>query len=193
LLSSHLPIGLSNGLFPSGFFTNMLYACFMSFHHIHLTTSTRQWPLPLHHFPSIITTDCYVLAHKETGNCFHTVPPVQVQPVVSTILTQAFGEDKHAIFRQNIMTYKCHSIVHSWYTVLVRTLAASHGIFLYLCRHSVGLLWTSDQSVAKASTYTEQHKGEDKYPCFEPDSNPWSQRPSLRLRPRGHWDWLQWS
>jgi hypothetical protein len=38
-------------------------------------------------------------------------------------------------------------------TLLVRTLTASHRKF----RHAVGLLWTSYQSITKASTYTEQH------------------------------------
>jgi hypothetical protein len=35
--------------------------------------------------------------------------------------------------------------------------------FVILLRHLIRLLWTSYQSVAKASTYTGQHK--DKYPC----------------------------
>jgi hypothetical protein len=38
---------------------------------------------------------------------------------------------------------------------LVITLAASHGKLLNLLRHTVGLLWTSDQPIAKASTYTD--------------------------------------
>jgi hypothetical protein len=43
-------------------------------------------------------------------------------------------------------------------TVHVRTLATSHtGRFLILCRHLVGLLWTSDQPVAKASAYTDNN------------------------------------
>jgi hypothetical protein len=31
------------------------------------------------------------------------------------------------------------------------------GGFVTLVRHLIGLLWTSDQSLAKASTYTGQH------------------------------------
>jgi nucleosome binding factor SPN SPT16 subunit len=31
------------------------------------------------------------------------------------------------------------------------------GFLILLFRHAVGLLWTSDQPDAKASTYTEQH------------------------------------
>jgi hypothetical protein len=42
-------------------------------------------------------------------------------------------------------------------TVLLRTLAASHRRFRNLIKTQVGLLWTSDQPVAKASTYTGQH------------------------------------
>jgi hypothetical protein len=41
-------------------------------------------------------------------------------------------------------------------TVLVRTLAASHRRFRNLFWHTVGLLWTSDQPAAEASTYTGQ-------------------------------------
>jgi hypothetical protein len=63
---------------------------------------------------------------------------------------------------------------------LVRTLAAPHTLcFVYLFRHSVGLLWTRDQPVAEASTYTGQH---NKHPCPERDSNPRPQQPSV------HWD-----
>jgi hypothetical protein len=73
-------------------------------------------------------------------------------------------------------------------TALERTLAVSHsGGFLILFRHLVGLLWTSDKPVAKASTYTD----EDKHPCFRWDSNPRSCRPCgqcLRVRPWGHWE-----
>jgi hypothetical protein len=45
--------------------------------------------------------------------------------------------------------------------VFQRTSVASHTRGLFnLFTHSVGLLWTSDQSVAKASTYTRQHNEE---------------------------------
>jgi hypothetical protein len=47
-------------------------------------------------------------------------------------------------------------ITHSGSTVLARTLAASHQRFYSLINISVGLLWMSDQPVAKASTYTRQ-------------------------------------
>jgi hypothetical protein len=54
-------------------------------------------------------------------------------------------------------------------TVHVRALATSHtGRFLILCRQLVGLLWTSDQPVAKASTYTVQHNIEIKRQTFMP-------------------------
>jgi hypothetical protein len=70
----------------------------------------------------------------------------------------------------------------------------THGRFRNLFRHLIGLLWTSDRPVAKATTYTQDNttqKDEDKHPCLKRDSHPRSQRPSdqgLRLRPRDHWD-----
>jgi hypothetical protein len=46
-------------------------------------------------------------------------------------------------------------------------------------RQFVGLLWTSDQPVTKASTYTGQHNTETrKQPCFKWDLNPRSQSPT---------------
>jgi hypothetical protein len=51
-------------------------------------------------------------------------------------------------------------VIISCSAVLLRTLDASHGRFRNLFRHSVGRLWTSDQPVAKASTYTGQHTTE---------------------------------
>jgi hypothetical protein len=51
-------------------------------------------------------------------------------------------------------------------------------------RHTVGLLWTSDQPVAETSTCTGQHNiylnTWDKHPCPERDSNPRPQQPSGR-------------
>jgi hypothetical protein len=51
-------------------------------------------------------------------------------------------------------------IIISGFTDLTGTLTASHPRFRYLFRQSVGLLWTSDQPVARASTYTGQHNTE---------------------------------
>jgi hypothetical protein len=48
-------------------------------------------------------------------------------------------------------------IIISGSAVLVRTLAALHRRFRNL-RHTVGLLWTIDQPIAKASTGTGQHR-----------------------------------
>jgi hypothetical protein len=48
-------------------------------------------------------------------------------------------------------------IIISCSTVLVRILAASHGRIRNLFRHTIGLLWTSDNADAEASTYTGQH------------------------------------
>jgi hypothetical protein len=62
-------------------------------------------------------------------------------------------------------------------------------------RRTVGLLWTSDQPVAEASTYTGQHNIETQETNIHLPSgiwtSDWSQQPSganLRLRLRGHWD-----
>jgi hypothetical protein len=61
-------------------------------------------------------------------------------------------------------------IIISVPTVLVRirTLATSYRRFHNLLRHTVGLLWTSDQSVAKASTYKGQHSTESQRQTFKP-------------------------
>jgi hypothetical protein len=53
---------------------------------------------------------------------------------------------------------------------------------------SVGLLWTSDQFVAEASTWQYTTLTTDKHPCPRWDSNPQYQQAS-GLRPRGHRDW----
>jgi hypothetical protein len=58
-------------------------------------------------------------------------------------------------------------------------------------RHSVGLLWTSDQHDAEISTWQNTTLTTDRHPCPRRDSNPQSQQASGRrptLRPRGHWD-----
>jgi hypothetical protein len=61
-------------------------------------------------------------------------------------------------------------------------------------RHTVGLLWTSDQPVAEASTYTEQHNIETQETNIRAFSGIRTRDPSnqaavdLRLRPCGPWD-----
>jgi hypothetical protein len=48
-------------------------------------------------------------------------------------------------------------------------------VIIHTNRRLVGLLWTSDQPVAEASTYTGKHdilSTRDKHPCPERDSNP---------------------
>jgi hypothetical protein len=60
----------------------------------------------------------------------------------------------------------------------------------------VGLLWTSDQPVAEASTYTGQHNIYTQETNIHATSGIRIRDPSneatanLRLRPRGHWDRL---
>jgi hypothetical protein len=64
-------------------------------------------------------------------------------------------------------------------------------------RHVVGLLWTSDQPVAEASTYTGQHNVETQETKIHAPNGIWTRDPNsqapadLRLRSRGHWDRLQ--
>jgi hypothetical protein len=61
-------------------------------------------------------------------------------------------------------------------------------------RHTVGLLWTSDQPVAETSTYTGQHNIETQQTYIHVPSGSRAHDTSnqaaadLRLRPRGHWD-----
>ena len=52
--------------------------------------------------------------------------------------------------------------------------------------HSVGLLWTSDQLDAETSTWQHTTFRRNGHPCPGRDSNPQSQKASLR--PRGHRD-----
>jgi len=46
--------------------------------------------------------------------------------------------------------------------------------------HSVGLLWTSDQLVAEASTWQHTTLTTERHPCPQLDSNPQSQQASGR-------------
>jgi hypothetical protein len=57
----------------------------------------------------------------------------------------------------NLITNDLVHIIMRGSTVPVTTLATAHGQFLNLFRHYVGLLWTSHQPVAKASTYRGKH------------------------------------
>jgi hypothetical protein len=74
--------------------------------------------------------------------------------------------------------------------VLIRIEASqSHTI-----RHTVGLIWTSDQSLAEASTYTGQHNIYTQETNIHALSGIQTRDPSnqvaadLRCKPRGHWD-----
>jgi hypothetical protein len=61
-------------------------------------------------------------------------------------------------------------------------------------RHTVGLLWTSDQPVVEATAYTGQHNILTQETNFHAPSGILTRDTSnqaaadLRLRPRGHWD-----
>ena len=73
------------------------------------------------------------------------------------------------------------------FRLLIRSFLITHND----APQSIGLLWTSDQSVAETSTWQHATLTTDKHPCPRWDSN---LNPSeravvdLRLRPRGHWD-----
>jgi hypothetical protein len=56
--------------------------------------------------------------------------------------------------------------------------------------HFVGLLWTSDQSVAETSTWQCTTLTTDRHPCPRRDSNPQSQQANAdpRLKLHGHWN-----
>jgi hypothetical protein len=63
----------------------------------------------------------------------------------------------------------------TWYIGPLLGFLWSH---IYL-RHTVGLLWMSDQPVAETCTFTGQHNvrnTRDKHPCPQRDSNPWPQQ-----------------
>jgi cell division septation protein DedD len=51
-------------------------------------------------------------------------------------------------------------------------------ICMIVFRHTVGLLWTSDQPVSETSTCTGHRNTRDKHPCPQRDSNPRPQQPS---------------
>jgi hypothetical protein len=67
-------------------------------------------------------------------------------------------------------------------------------LITHTIRHTVGLLWTSDQPVTETSTYTGQHNIWTQETNIHVPSGIRTRDPSnqaaaeLRLRPRGHWD-----
>jgi hypothetical protein len=69
---------------------------------------------------------------------------------------------------------------------LVPTHCRCRGLLLHLIthsdtqKHSVGLLWTSDQLVAETSIWQQTTLTRDTYPCPQRDSNPQSQQASAR-------------
>jgi hypothetical protein len=82
------------------------------------------------------------------------------------------------------------SLIHSQALIVQdEPLASVFGVsWSHTHRHTVGLLWTSDQTVAETSTYTGQH---NRQTCGIRTRDPSNQAAEdLRLRPRGHWDRL---
>jgi hypothetical protein len=77
-----------------------------------------------------------------------------------------------------------------------RTLASLSGFLdhTHTIRHTVGLLWTSDQPVAETATYTGQHNIEAQKTNIHAPSGIRTRDPSnqaaadLCLRSRGHWN-----
>jgi hypothetical protein len=68
-------------------------------------------------------------------------------------------QSRHLIAARIINVTFIHSIIHSFTHVYSPgwTLGPFFRGFLITYRHTVGLLWTSDQPVAETSTYTGQH------------------------------------
>jgi hypothetical protein len=61
-------------------------------------------------------------------------------------------------------------------------------------KHTVGLVWTSDQLVVKAATYTKKTHGTNIHKCPQRDLNTLFQQQAatdLCLRRHGHWDRLK--
>jgi hypothetical protein len=87
--------------------------------------------------------------------------------------TKSHSVLKFIIMKKNLMTigfqhdyYYCHSsertiliMFHSFSCRSHLEQRASFGVSVitHILRHTVGLVWTSDQPVAEASTYTGQH------------------------------------
>jgi hypothetical protein len=66
-----------------------------------------------------------------------------------------------------------YSFIHRGLIVQGGPLASLFGVsWSHTYRHKVGLLWTSDLSVADTSTYTRQHNTRGKHLWPERDSNP---------------------
>jgi hypothetical protein len=82
-----------------------------------------------------------------------------------------------------ILSFIIHSFIHRRFLVQDGPLASLSGfLWSHTYRPTVGLLWTSDQPVAEASTYTGQHNIQTSMP--QTGFNPRPQQPS------GRWDRL---
>jgi hypothetical protein len=100
-----------------------------------------------------------------------------------------------------LLRWMCWTVFFLWHYSPRWALSSSELRFhnhTHTYTHTVGLLWTRDQPVADASTYTGQHKinTRDKHPCPQRDSNrdPSNQAAAdLRRRPRSDWDRLFWN
>jgi hypothetical protein len=97
-----------------------------------------------------------------------------------------------------IITTAIHSFIHSQALIVQDgPLASLFGVsWSHTYRHTVGLLWTSDQPVTEASTYTGQHNIYTQQTKIHTPSGIRTRDPSnqaaagLLLRPSGHWDRL---
>jgi hypothetical protein len=92
-----------------------------------------------------------------------------------------------------LQTWIHNCIIHSFIHFPVTNLKhrAPFGVsWSYTYRHTVGLLWTSDQPVAETYTYTGQHKRQTSMPRagFEPATAATKQPQTYALDRAAHWD-----
>jgi hypothetical protein len=64
---------------------------------------------------------------------------------------------RHLHLRENLMSHHHHHHHFSCSSLMERRAPCGVSVIIHILRHTVGLLWTSDQPVAKVSTYTGQH------------------------------------
>jgi hypothetical protein len=100
--------------------------------------------------------------------------PKDSQPEAETIYLQMLKSSDHGVIARNGpvyagMPYRKVFLFLSFISALTNTFVFPVGsqleyrapfrvsVITHTLRHMVGLLWTSDQPIAEASTYTEQH------------------------------------
>ena len=98
-------------------------------------------------------------------------------------------ESSHPLRPDWDTTYVCihrHEVLHAFLTASAQQPLEGLGLLIIEASRShsdtpqsVGLLWTSDQPDAETSTGQHTALTSGKYPCYQRDSNPQSQRPHI--------------